>query len=129
MKITTEQITQIKTITVADWFQIKRIHGNTKKIGSLPVNVYKEVLTKKLNRFDAKYVNSERTPVKIVRSLIKNSIPLKGTPYFKIMIAGNSNIYYASPIYGFDDYNKACLFPKNETTLNLMRIFNAIVNK
>ena len=52
----------------------------------------------------------------------------KNTPYFKIMILGNTGIYYASPIYQHMDYNKTRLFDITDETLELMNFFNQHLN-
>ena len=62
-----------------------------------------------------------------IESLIESSIRAKGTPYFKIMIDGNTGIYYASPVYRHSDYNKTRVFDKTPETLLLMQEFNRVV--
>lgn len=49
--------------------------------------------------------------------------------YSKVLIEGNSNIYWVSPVYGHRDFNKCIAFPKNETTLKAMNLINAFLAK
>lgn len=121
-----KQIEQVKSLT--NWTST-RFHGNTKKIGHLLVSDLKAIVEKKVSRELSKIDNSKKSNVQKVRELIKWSLKCKNTNYFKIMIEGNSGIYYASPAYGHSDYNKSRLFDKNEETLKLMSLFNSIVNK
>ncbi len=118
------RINQIKSLKA--WTSTN-FHGNTKKVGELAVTEIIEIVSKKKARELEKMDNSVKTPIQITRSLITLSKKTKGTPYFKILIEGNTGIYYASPIYGHEDYNKSRLFDKNEIGLKLMNIFNAIV--
>jgi len=57
------------------------------------------------------------------------SLECANTNYFKVLIEGNTGIYYASAAYGHSDYNKSRVFNKTPETLKLMQIFNLIVNK
>lgn len=125
-KLTQKQIKQVKSLTCST---STRFHGNTKKIGHLLVSDLKAIVEKKVSRELSKIDNSKKSNVQKVRELLQWSIQTKGTGYFKIMIEGNSGIYYASPTYGHSDYNKSRVFDKNEETLKLMSLFNSIVNK
>ena len=89
----------------------------------------KAIVAKKVSRELAKIDTSKKSNVQKVRELIQWSIQTKGTGYFKILIEGNTGIYYASPVYRHRDYNKSRVFEKNTETLKLMRIFNAVVSK
>lgn len=119
-----KQIQQIKELKA--WTKTS-FHGNRKKLGYLSVSLIQEIVKKKQQREHLKYQTIYKTNTQKVRDLISWSIECKGTPYFKHLIEGTTGIYYASPIYGHKDYNKVRLFDKNESTLRLMRIFNAIV--
>jgi hypothetical protein len=125
-KLSSKQIEQVKKIKIWD---STKFHGNTKKVGSLLVNDFKEIIVKKQLRELAKIDNIKKSNVQVVRGLIKCSLERKGTSYFKIMIEGNTGIYYASAEYGHNDYNKTRLFEKNAETLKLMKLFNAIIIK
>lgn len=124
--LTAKQIQEVKEIKV---WSYKKFHGNTKKVGSLPIENYREILAKKRNREYAKIDTCKKTNIEIVRELIKRSIESRNSNYFKVMIEGNTGIYYAHPEYAHGDYNKCRLFEKNTQTLKLMELFNSIVNK
>ena len=49
--------------------------------------------------------------------------------YSKILIFGNTNIYWASPIYQHDDYNKSIAMPKNPKNEKLANLINGILIK
>ena len=120
------QIAQVKQIKA--WTST-RFHGNRKTVALLSVNDIKAIVAKKVSREVAKINNSNKTNVQKVRELIKWSLETKGTGYFKVLIEGNTGIYYASATYGHSDYNKSRVFDKNPETLKLMSLFNSIVNK
>jgi hypothetical protein len=124
--LTAKQIEQVKQITT--WTSTK-FHGNTKKVGSLSVADLKAIVAKKVSREYAKIDTSKKSNIQIAKELITWSLKCKGTNYFKIMIEGNTGIYYASAVYGHSDYNKSRLFDKNADTLKLMQLFNSIVTK
>lgn len=121
-----KQIAQVKEIKT--WTSTK-FHGNTKKVGSILVTDLKVIVAKKVSRELAKIDNSKKSNVQKVRELLQWSIQTKGTGYFKVLIEGNTSIYYASPVYGHSDYNKSRVFEKNAETLKLMQLFNSIINK
>jgi hypothetical protein len=50
------------------------------------------------------------------------------TNYAKVLIEGNSNIYWAHPIYGHRDYNKSRAFENNEANRILAGKINAYLN-
>jgi hypothetical protein len=138
-QLTAEQIAQVKQITT--WTST-RFHGNTKKVGHLLISDLKAIVSKKYNRSIGNYVTKngriiypinfksvQKSNVQKVKELIKWSLEAKGTSYFKLLIEGNTGIYYASPVYGHSDYNKTRLFNKTPETLRLMYLFNKIVNK
>jgi hypothetical protein len=118
--LTQKQIEQVKQVTA--WTSTK-VHGNTKRIGVLPVTTVRLVAEKKISRQVLKMKRTKETPVQLTRRLIAQ---YKGnnSSYAKVMIEGNTGIYLASPAYGHSDYNKSRLFDKNEKTLRLMEIFN-----
>ena len=124
--LSSKQIAQVRAIKT--WTSTK-FHGNTKKVGSLLVADLKAIVAKKVSRELAKIDTSKKSNVQKVRELIQWSIQTKGTGYFKILIDGNTGIYYASPVYRHRDYNKSRVFEKNTETLKLMRMFNAVVSK
>jgi hypothetical protein len=124
--LSAKQIAQVKEIKT--WTSTK-FHGNTKKVGSLLVTDLKVIVAKKVSRELAKIDTSKKSNVQKVRELLQWSIQTKGTGYFKVLIEGNTGIYYASPAYGHSDYNKSRVFEKNAETIKLMQLFNSIINK
>jgi hypothetical protein len=124
--MTVPQINQIKQITC--WTPIK-FHGNTKKVGTLDVELFKNIVQKKLKREYLKANNPKESDAQKVIRLAKYNLSVKGSNYFKIMIEGNTGIYLAHPIHSHSDYNKCRLFDKNEKTLKLMELYNKIVNR
>lgn len=122
MKPTTKQIEQIKTINA---YSTTRFHGNKKKVGTLNIKEYLKIVEIKMQR--EKLKNAKRlSNIQLIKQLIKDSVNYVGTPYRKIMLEGNTGIYFASPTYMHQDFNKTRLFDKNETTLKLMNIYNAL---
>lgn len=118
-----DQVTNLKS-----WSQTK-FHGNTKKVGELMVIDIKQIVAKKQARNYAKIDTTQISNVQLVRQLLTQSLKCKSTNYFKVMIEGNTGIYYASADYGHSDYNKSRLFAKNEHTIKLMNLYNSIINK
>ena len=116
--LTVNQIKQVKEIKT--WSSTK-FHGNTKKVGSLAVADLKEIIAKKISREVAKIDISKKTNIQEARELIKWSLACKGTNYLKVLIEGNTGIYYASPVFKHRDYNKSRVFEKTTETLKLMQ--------
>lgn len=125
MKPTTKQIEQIKSINA---YSTTRFHGNKKKVGTLNIKEYLKIVEIKMQREMIK-CNEVFTNIQLIKQLIKDSVNYVGTPYRKIMLEGNTGIYFASPDYLHQDFNKTRLFDKNETTLKLMNIYNALAAK
>ena len=117
-----EQVKKLRTFTSTGHF-----HGNTKKVGALSLTDIKIIVQKKIDRELLKMPCDTKTNAQRLKWLIKWSKECINTPYFKTLIEGNTGIYYASPTYGHSDYNKSRIFDKTPETLNLMRIFNAII--
>jgi len=124
--LTKKQIEQVKAIKVWD---STKFHGNLKKVGSLLVTDFKTIIQKKVSREVTKIDTLKKSNVQKVRELINWSLECANTNYFKVLIEGNTGIYYASPYYRHRDYNKSRIFSKTTETLKLMQIFNSIVNK
>ena len=122
--LTKQQVQQVKTITC--WSSTK-FHGNTKKVGSFLVADFKAIVVKKVSREVAKIDTSKKSNAQKVRELISWSKETKGTNYFKVLIEGNTGIYYASATFGHSDYNKSRVFAKTPETLKLLQLFNAVV--
>lgn len=49
--------------------------------------------------------------------------------YKKILIEGNTHIWWASPVYGHSDYNKSIFAPNTPKNRRKMEIINAFLNK
>ena len=96
-KLSNTQIQQIKLLT--PWTSTK-FHGNRKLFNYLPVDFVKEIVAKKALRQLHKLDISNKSYASKVKDLINQSKSAKDTPYFKVLIEGNSGIYYASPKYG-----------------------------
>lgn len=124
---------QIKTVKAITYQDSLIIHGNRKSFNGLAVEHYKTIVLKKKQRWVRK--NNSFVPwfkqsiYTQLKKLITMSLNSKGTSYFKILIEGNTGIYYASAVYGHRDYNKSRIYDKNEKTLKLMELFNSIVKK
>ena len=58
-------------------------------------------------------------------NLLERSKNAVDTNYFKLMVKGNTGIYYAHPAYGHADYNKHRVCDITPYTLRLMKQFNA----
>ena len=125
-QITTAKIEQIKMIE--QWNSTK-FHGNRKMVGLLTVEEFTNIVSKKVQRSLTNYTGIFETESEKTMRRLKDSLSKIGSPYQKVLIEGNTNIYYASPIYGHSDYNKSIAFPKNKKTLRLLHLFNSIINK
>ena len=122
-KLTSKQIEQVKSIKT--WTNTN-FHGNRKYVGSLTVAQIREIVKKKIDREIAKQYTTPANIYERLRYLIAESKRTSGTNYFKILIPGNSGVYYASPIYGHSDYNKIRVFELTPKTVKLMNVFNSI---
>lgn len=123
---TQSQINQIKSIQT--WNRTS-FHGNTKKVGTLPIEEYLTIIAKKKERELRKVSESRPQPAQLVRQLLRQNAPAVGTPYHKVMIEGNTGIYLASPIHQHSDYNKCRVFAKTDKGLKLMAIYNQLIGK
>jgi len=124
INLTKKQIEEVKKLQSCS---NTSFHGNRKKINGVPVKLIKEIVEKKRQR-----EKGRATTISIesrVKKLLAWSLECKGTNYYKILIEGNTGIYYASPVYLHADYNKKRVFDKNEKTLKLMNLFNKILSK
>lgn len=68
---------------------------------------------------------------KVLRTIqdAKSEKKVKKGRYSKILIFGNTNIYWASPIYQHSDYNKCIAMPRNAKTEKLANLINQILIK
>jgi len=126
MKNTTAK--QIRGIQSLTWMTSTNFRSNRKQYNGVPVEIVKEIVQKKTRRALAKE-GIQETRLQKVKRLIAQSLDAKGTNYFKVMIEGNTGIYYAHPKFGHADYNKSRVFDKTPQTIKIMNLFNQIVNK
>lgn len=108
-------------------FDLVKFHGNRKKVGLLTIANYISIVNKKTTRYKKYNLFVKKTNVQLVRECLIENLGRKNTPYFKIMIEGNTGIYLCSPNYLHQDYNKIRLFEKTEGTLKLMNLYNKFV--
>jgi len=125
-KPTLTQIEYIKSLK--PWTNLN-FHGNTKKINGVPIESIKGIVLKKRYRENLKYSSGKITPIQQFKECYNHFNQYKGTPYCKIMIEGNTGIYFASPIYLHQDYNKTRLFDKSEYTIKLLKLFTSLTAK
>lgn len=94
-------------------------------------SVYGEKVAYKIAYFNEKLdcSNVVNLPVSRIVEMAKHYKNQGSSNYSKILIEGNSNIYWASPVYGHSDYNKSIAISKNENTLKLMQLVNCFLNK
>jgi hypothetical protein len=118
--------TQIETIKGLTAFYPCSFHGNRKQINGLPIDIYKAIIHKKRERSNIE--SAKLSDVQKVKGLLSTNAD-KDSPYFKVMIEGETGIYLACPVHRHKDYNKARLFDKTERTLKLMQLFNKIVTR
>jgi hypothetical protein len=120
---------QIATIkTIQHWNSTGLIHGNTKYYRGLPVSLFRDIVEKKRTREMLKDSNfSNLRPLERIRIMLRQSLSNKGTSYHKVLIMGNTGIYYASPVYGHSDYNKIRVMDANPRNIRIMELFNNIV--
>jgi hypothetical protein len=124
---TPKQIEALKALK--GQYTTTRMHGNCKTFNGLPVNVYLEIALKRRERAESRAHIGHETDGQTFRRLLRWSLECIGTNYYKVMIKGNRNIYYASPDYGHADYNKSRIWPNNEKGRKLMKLFNSILTK
>ena len=63
-------------------------------------------------------------PISNVICHAKQQVKEGYSSYTKILIEGNNNIYWTSPIYGHSDYNKSIAMPNTEKNRQLMEVVN-----
>lgn len=138
VKLTKKQISEIRGLTLASVSYVK-IHGNSKRIGSLPVELFKEIRFKKYNRSLGNIIIDKDTVINeytlrvrksdVTRTIeqLRYNLTNIGTNYLKMLIEGNTGIYLAHPYHKHSDYNKCRMFDKNEKTLHLMNIYNTVI--
>jgi hypothetical protein len=120
---------QIATIReIKAWNSTGMIHGNTKHFRGLPVSLFRDIVDKKKARELLKDSNySNLRPLERIRIMLNQSLSNKGTNYHKVLIMGNTGIYYASPVYLHSDYNKVRVMDASPRNIRIMELFNKLV--
>jgi hypothetical protein len=127
-KITKKQIEVIKNIERPQC-EKRYFHGNTKKINDIPVNDWVQIIEKKIEREKRKNHFPKPSILQKFKMLLEISKKNKNTNYYKTLIEGHKNIYFASPISKNEDYNKSIFCEKNEKTIKLIELFNKMVQE
>lgn len=68
-------------------------------------------------------------PIQDVIQYAKEQAKKGLSSYSKVLIEGNSSIYWASPVYQHSDYNKSRAMENNEKNREVMRVVNSYLNK
>lgn len=140
--ITKKQIkTELRTLNTTKIFKVAKLAGVNV---SNRANLYKFIIdnapTNKVfnSAFNLSYganyskkcvftKNTESKISKAIRYAMQQKKAGK-SPYSKILVVGNSNIYWCSPIYLHSDYNKSIAFENNEKNRKLALIINKYLN-
>jgi len=128
--LTKQQIEQVKTIT--SFYASNKQHGNRKYhswFTLLLKDDVKRIIEKKSIRKVLNYPARPKSELAILRELISRSESSINTNYFKVLIEGETGIYFAHPVHQHSDYNKSRVFEKNEKTLRLMDLFNSYFSR
>ena len=121
-KVTKSQIVKVlRTQNVTEIFKIAKLHGvdvsNRENVFNF---IQKFAPSQKVynNAYSLSYGASNfknyridhstiHTPIANVVRFAKKSKKRQKDNYTKVLIIGDTNIYWASPVYGFKDYNKS----------------------
>lgn len=76
--------------------------------------------------FISSFIN---TPIANVVAFAKSQKKEGKSNYSKILIKGNTNIYWASETYGHNDYNKSIAMTINDKSIRLMQVVNSYLAK
>lgn len=68
-------------------------------------------------------------PISNVVNFARQQKKEEKSSYSKILIKGNTNIYWASEFYGHSDYNKSIAMPLNEKNEKFMMAVNSYISK
>jgi hypothetical protein len=123
--LTNNQIEVIKNIQP---FTFAKFHGNKKTVNGIPVAAYINIVKKKGER----ELRKRTRPVSkfdLIKELISECKRTAGTPYFKMLILGNTSIYFASPEFGHKDYNKSRVMDATPENIKLMNVVNSLISK
>jgi hypothetical protein len=127
-------IEQIKSINesnlLSHFFKARALPSFLEHVDHLSVEEYKEIIFKKRLRESRKFDKTkEESILKKFHYLMKISKNNANTSYQKILIEGENYIYYASPVYGLEDYHRSIFCEKNEKTIKLIGIFERLLSK
>ena len=146
MKITKKTIaTELKSLDITRTYRIAKICGvnlknkmdiynwiksnaPTEKVKNKAYEVAFESNRPKMVK-NGFFIPSPQNRVLKTISHAKVEMTEKRGRYSKILIFGNTNIYWASPIYQHDDYNKSIAMPKNPKNEKLAYLINRILIK
>jgi len=81
------------------------------------------------HKYDKSICSSINTPIAKLVSEARRQKANGKSSYSKVLILGNTNIYWASDFYGHSDYNKSIAMPINEISIRLMNLVNSFLNK
>ena len=147
MKITKKTIAiELKSLDITRTYRIAKICGvnvknkmdlynwiksnaPTEKIKNLAYQMAFESDRKKMVKKGLFIPSKPQNRVLKTISHAKVEMTEKRGRYSKILIFGNTNIYWASPIYQHDDYNKSIAMPKNPKNEKLAYLINRILIK
>lgn len=147
MKITKKTIaTELKSLDITRTYRIAKICGvnvknkmdiynwiksnaPTEKVKNKAYEIAYESDRKKMVKNGFFMPSKPNNRVLATISHAKFEMTEKRGRYSKILIFGNTNIYWASPIYQHDDYNKSISMPKNPKNEKLAYLINRILIK
>ena len=147
MKITKKTIaTELKSLDITRTYRIAKICGvnlknkmdiynwlksnaPTEKVKNKAYEIAYESDRKKMVKNGFFMPSKPNNRVLATISHAKFEMTEKRGRYSKILIFGNTNIYWASPIYQHDDYNKSIAMPKNPKNEKLAYLINRILIK
>lgn len=140
--ITKKQIkNELRTLNTTNIFRVAKLAGiNVSNMSNLykfildnaPSNkVFKKAFSLSYGaNYSKKSLCTKNTQSKIsmaIRYAIKQKKSGKSN-YSKILVVGNSNIYWCSPVYLHSDYNKSTALENNEKNRNLALTINKYLN-
>ena len=146
MKITKKTIaTELKSLDITRTYRIAKICGvnlknkmdiynwiksnaPTEKVKNKAYEIAYESDRKKMVK-NGFFMPSPQNRVLKTISHAKFEMAVKRGRYSKILIFGNTNIYWASPIYQHDDYNKSIAMPRTQKNEKLAYLINRILIK
>ena len=146
MKITKKTIaTELKSLDITRTYRIAKICGvNLQNRNELYHWIISNAPTEKVKNkaYEVAFESNRPKMVKngffipspqnrVLKTIYHAKIEMseKRGRYSKILIFGNNNIYWASPIYQHDDYNKSIAMPRTQKNEKLAYLINRILIK